>query len=104
MAVLAASHGYTNTQKSPTQVHSPSPIPVEELDQPPVFEGDFFGTYEEGNLEWPDDKNDSSDEEEGTYNDEWEPPIPDTGHNQGWEPAEHGNNGDDADAEVSLDD
>ncbi|KAG1898389.1 uncharacterized protein F5891DRAFT_955757 [Suillus fuscotomentosus] len=86
------------------RVHSPSPIPVEELDQPPVFEGDIFGTYEEGDLEWPDNKNDSSDKEEGTYNEEWEPPIPDTGHNQGWEPAEHGNDGDDADAEVLLDD
>ncbi|KAG1721549.1 uncharacterized protein EDB91DRAFT_1256472 [Suillus paluster] len=45
-----------------------------------MFEGDFFNTYEEGDLEWPVDKSDSSDdeqEEEGLHNNEWEPPIDD---------------------------
>ncbi|KAG1838879.1 hypothetical protein F4604DRAFT_1691465 [Suillus subluteus] len=100
MTILAASRGHTNTQRSPTPMHSPSPPPAEELDQPPILEGDFFGKYEEGDLEWPDDKSDSSDEEEGIYNEEWEPSIPDTGHDNGWEPAEQG---DDGDTEVPLD-
>lgn len=49
----------------------PSPGPLAEQDPPPLFEGDFFGAYEEGDLEWPD----SGEEEDPLFNDEWEPPV-----------------------------
>jgi len=74
MAVLAASRARTS-QRSPTLTCSPSLPPADEQDQSPMFEGDFFGTYEEDDLEWSDD---SSDEEEGLqHNEEWEPPVDD---------------------------
>ncbi|KAG1786964.1 hypothetical protein EV424DRAFT_1356652 [Suillus variegatus] len=51
----------------------------------PIFEDDFFSTYGEDDIEWlGDDRNNSTDEEEGLYDSgEWEPPTQDGNE---WEP------------------
>ncbi|KAG0698877.1 hypothetical protein DFH29DRAFT_1016884 [Suillus ampliporus] len=85
MAILAASRT-ANSQpesSSPTP-RSPSLHPTD--DDQPLFEGDFFGTYGEDDIEWSgDDRSESGDEENGPYDAaEWEPPIQDN-HDE-WEP------------------
>lgn len=84
MAVLAASHTANSRPRSLTP-RSPSLAPTE--DQPMMFEGDFFGTYGEDDIEGSgDDTSDSSNEEEGLYDSgEWEPPIHWQDGNK-WEP------------------
>ncbi|KAG2039878.1 hypothetical protein BDR03DRAFT_1008560 [Suillus americanus] len=84
MAVLAASCTVNSQSMSPTS-WSPSLVPTEDQPKPPMFEGDFVGTYREDDIEWPDDNSsDSSDEEEDLYNSgEWELPIQDEDE---WEP------------------
>ncbi|KAG1731873.1 hypothetical protein EDD22DRAFT_788370 [Suillus occidentalis] len=85
-AFLAAFRANSDSQSLPLnptpQAGSLSPPPepedLAEQDQPPLFEGDFFGAYEEGDLEWPD----SGDEEDLLYNDEWEPPVQDNDDEQ----------------------
>ncbi|KAG2129636.1 hypothetical protein DEU56DRAFT_973571 [Suillus clintonianus] len=87
MAVLAASR---------SNVHSPIPTPSDDLadseieadDQAPANGGDFFGTYEEDEIQWPGDmewyansseNSDSSDSEDdvvpGLDDAEWEPLV-----------------------------
>ncbi|KAG1854862.1 hypothetical protein F4604DRAFT_1685868 [Suillus subluteus] len=62
-------------------------IKVEVDDRPPEFEGDFFGTYEEDEIQWPDDteqyasssessdSSDFNDDIPGLNDAEWEPLI-----------------------------
>ncbi|KAG1883893.1 uncharacterized protein F5891DRAFT_1133319 [Suillus fuscotomentosus] len=75
MAVLAASRTANTQPRSPW---SPSLAPTEDQLEP-IFEDDFFGTYGEDDIEWlSDDRNNSTDEEEGLYDSgEWEPPTQD---------------------------
>jgi hypothetical protein len=76
-AVLTASRAHTHPHAPSAPAPAPAPPSLaEEQDQPSIFEGDFFGTYEEDDLEWSDNNNsDSSDEEEDLDSEEWEPPA-----------------------------
>ncbi|KAG1902405.1 uncharacterized protein F5891DRAFT_1127689 [Suillus fuscotomentosus] len=81
MAVLAASRTANTQPRSP---RSPSLAPTEDQLEP-IFEDKFFGTYGEDDIEWlSDDRNNSTNEEEGLYDSgEWEPPTQDENE---WEP------------------
>lgn len=84
MAVLAASHSNVRSL-TPTPSDNPMETEVEVDDRQPEFEGDFFGAYEEDEIQWPDDMgqyasssessdgSDSEDDIPGLNDAEWEP-------------------------------
>ncbi|KAG2066512.1 hypothetical protein BDR04DRAFT_1129979 [Suillus decipiens] len=90
MAVLAASCSNVHSL-TPTPSDNPMETKVEVDDQQPEFEGDFFGAYEEDEIQWPDDMgwyvsssessdgSDSEDDIPGLNDAEWEPLM--TGRN-----------------------
>lgn len=91
MSVLAASR---SNARFPTPTPSEDPMEIESDGQQPEFEGDFFGTYEEDEIQWPDDTDQDAKGSESSESSESEDDIPGLNDAE-WEPLVTGRDSED---------